>query len=168
MGGNTHHTGSPRRRELTRSIYQEARTTATRQALADQAVAARLGIGGTDLLCLGVLDHMGPLTAGRLAELTGLTTGAITGVVDRLELAGFARRAKDPADRRKVVIHPVDAQRAKVGALYTPVLDALDTWCARHSDEELEIVLDYLRSFGEVLPGLAAALRQEAAGRPPS
>ncbi|MEU2603666.1 MarR family winged helix-turn-helix transcriptional regulator [Streptomyces albus] len=160
--GNTHaHQGGPRRRELTRAIYQEARTVATRQALADQAVAARLGIGSTDLLCLGVLDHAGPLTAGRLAELTGLTTGAVTGVVDRLEQAGFARRSKDPADRRKVIIHPESAQRERTGALYSPVLDALDAWCQTHSEEELATVLDYLRSFSEALPVLTEHLRAE-------
>ncbi|GAA2608997.1 MarR family winged helix-turn-helix transcriptional regulator [Streptomyces axinellae] len=160
MGDTRIHTGAPRRRELTRSIYREARTAATRQALVDQAVAARLGIGSTDLLCLGVLDHAGPVTAGRLAELTGLTTGAVTGVVDRLEQAGFARRAKDPDDRRKVIIHPQDAQRERTGELYTPVLDALDAWCAAHTEEELETVLDYLRSFSGSLPGLAEGLRQ--------
>ncbi|MGP3973656.1 MarR family winged helix-turn-helix transcriptional regulator [Streptomyces sp. 8N114] len=160
--GNTHaHSGGPHRRELTRAIYQEARTVATRQALADQAVAARLGIGSTDLLCLGVLDHAGPLTAGRLAELTGLTTGAVTGVVDRLEQAGFARRSKDPADRRKVIIHPESAQRERTGALYSPVLDALDAWCQTHSEDELATVLDYLRSFSEALPVLTERLRSE-------
>ncbi|MBZ4317865.1 MarR family transcriptional regulator [Streptomyces sp. SCA2-4] len=160
MGHTEHPVSRPRRQELTRSIYREARTVATRQALADQAVAARLGIGGTDLLCLGVLDHAGPLTAGRLAELTGLTTGAVTGIVDRLEQAGFARRAKDPTDRRKVIIHPEKTQRERTGALYSPVLDALDAWCRAHSEEELDTVLSYLRSFGEALPRLTAQLRK--------
>ncbi|KUF19187.1 MarR family winged helix-turn-helix transcriptional regulator [Streptomyces silvensis] len=160
MGDEHRHAGSPRRQELTRAIYREARTVATRQALADQAVAAKLGINGTDLLCLGVLDHAGPVTAGRLAELTGLTTGAVTGIADRLEQAGFAHRVKAPEDRRKVIIHPESAQRERTGALYAPLLDALDDWCASHTPEELETVLDYLRSFSDSLPLLTERLRQ--------
>jgi MarR family len=67
-------------------------------------------VNPTDLGALCLLLLHGPAPAGRLAELTGLTTGAVTGVIDRLETGGFVRREVDPADRRKVIVVP-DAER---------------------------------------------------------
>jgi DNA-binding MarR family transcriptional regulator len=69
-----------------------------------------VGVNPTDFGALCLLLLHGPAPAGRLAELTGLTTGAVTGVVDRLEKGGFVRREADPADRRKVIVVP-DAGR---------------------------------------------------------
>ena len=68
------------------------------------------------------LNMEGRMTAGRLAELTGLTTGAITGVIDRMEKAGFVRRERDDSDRRKVFIAPVPENAGEIGRFY--VLDA--------------------------------------------
>src|SRR4051812_40866811 len=70
-----------------------------------EAVARRLGVTAADQRVLGVLGRMGVATPSRLAEATGLTTGAITGIVDRLERAGFARRAPNPTDRRSILVH---------------------------------------------------------------
>ena len=83
-----------------------------------QTVANTVGISGSDLECLDFLNLEGRVTAGRLAEVTGLTTGAITGVVDRLEKAGLVRRERDPEDRRKVFIATVPENIAKVGRFY--------------------------------------------------
>src|SRR3954470_6827245 len=85
---------------------QEMREISTVTILFHQAIADRLGMNVTDHKCAGILARSGPITAGELARLTGLTTGAITGVVDRLEQAGFVRRARDSSDRRRVIIEP--------------------------------------------------------------
>jgi len=69
-----------------------------------------VGVNPTDLGSLCLLLLHGPAPAGRLAELTGLTTGAVTAVIDRLEKGGFVHRAVDPTDRRKVIVTP-DAER---------------------------------------------------------
>ena len=82
------------------------REISTVTILFHQAIADRLGMNVTDHKCAGILARSGPITAGELARRTGLTTGAITGVIDRLEQAGFARRARDPGDRRRVIIEP--------------------------------------------------------------
>jgi DNA-binding MarR family transcriptional regulator len=71
-----------------------------------------VGLNSTDFASLCLLLLHGPATAGRLAELTGLTTGGVTGLVDRLERAGLVRRELDPTDRRKVIIVP-DAERVE-------------------------------------------------------
>ena len=78
--------------------------------VANLEAAEAVGLNPSDLGCLCLLLLHGPSPAGRLAELTGLTTGAITGVIDRLERAGFAQRVPDPSDRRKVIVKPDEAK----------------------------------------------------------
>ena len=75
--------------------------------LHNQVVAQRIGLGGSDSQFVSLLNVHGPLTAGRLAELSGLTTGTVTGVIDRLERAGYVRRHRDESDRRRVLVAPV-------------------------------------------------------------
>src|SRR5438477_8019280 len=86
-----------------------------------QAVGARLGLNGTDLECLDVILQRDAATAGDLAQATGLTSGAITGVLDRLERAGFARREPDPNDRRRVLARTVPEAIARITPLYAPM-----------------------------------------------
>ena len=93
---------SKRRSSRSSSTRSGARRNATDRY--DQAVADAIGINRTDMRCLDVIQREGPVPAGRLADETGLTTGAITTVLDRLERAGFARRTRDPADRRRVLV----------------------------------------------------------------
>ena len=83
-----------------------------------QTVASRVGISSSDLECMDFLNLESRVTAGRLAEVTGLTTGAITGVIDRLEKAGLVRRERDDSDRRKVFITVVPESEAKIGKFY--------------------------------------------------
>src|SRR3569832_2178810 len=90
-----------------------------------QTVADVAGISGSDLECMDFLNLEGRVTAGRLAEVTGLTTGAITGVVDRLEKAGLVRRARDDADRRKVLIAVVPEAAMLFGLFFVLLLLAL-------------------------------------------
>jgi DNA-binding MarR family transcriptional regulator len=126
----------------------EALTRAMREAtgpgvLYSAAVAARLGINSTDLECLDFVLTRGPLTAGRLAEATGLTTGAITGVIDRLERAGFARRKRDPADRRKVLVEALPAVQRQIMPLFEPMLRAAMGALADLDDRQLSLLLDF-------------------------
>jgi len=99
----------------------------------------------TDLEMMDILSTHGPLTAGRLAELTGLTTGAITGVVDRLEGSGFVRRERDANDRRRVIVHLVADRARKIGKLYLPLARAMTELSERYTDEELALMVDYTR-----------------------
>ena len=83
-----------------------------------QAVADRLGLNVTDHKCVDLLLLNGPLTAGELAQKTGLTTGAVTAVIDRLERAGFARREDDPHDRRRVIVSVVPQRLGEIERLF--------------------------------------------------
>ena len=120
------------------------RETSTVTILFHQAIADRLGMNVTDHKCAGILARSGPITAGELARRTGLTTGAITGVIDRLEQAGFARRARDPSDRRRVIIEP-DPKR--IERKIVPLFDSMGGAAARLYDsytaEELTLILDF-------------------------
>src|SRR6266581_4570227 len=103
---------------LMEELEHALRRSSAQGVIFGQTVANSVGISGSDLECLDFLNLEGRVTAGRLAEVTGLTTGAITGVVDRLEKVGLVRRERDENDRRKVFIAVVPETAMKIGELY--------------------------------------------------
>ena len=108
-----------------------------------QALAERLGISTSDLECLDLLAETGPVTAGGLAEHTGLTTAAATGIIDRLERGRFVQRTQDPKDRRKVVVQPLPDRLPEVGRLYASLGQAIGQLRSRYSDEGQALLLDF-------------------------
>jgi DNA-binding MarR family transcriptional regulator len=134
---------SKRRRELEAALNAAMRDVSGQGVLYSQAVAERLGMNSTDLECL---DHIlrGPVTAGRLAEVTGLTTGAITGVIDRLERVGLARRERDADDRRKILVRALPAVGQRVGPLFEPMERTAMAVLSSYRDDELALLLDFL------------------------
>jgi DNA-binding MarR family transcriptional regulator len=134
---------SSARRHALVELDRELRLLSARSVLLSQTIASRLGISPADLETMDLLHIHGPLTAGRLAELTGLTTGAITGVVDRLERAGFVRRERDATDRRRVIVHLVPDRARKVGKMFEPLARAMAQLHQRYSDEQLALIVDY-------------------------
>jgi DNA-binding MarR family transcriptional regulator len=133
----------------------------TATILFHSAVADRLGLGPTEAKCRTLLAQR-PMTAGELASVTGLTTGAITGVIDRLEAAGAARRTSDPSDRRKVIVEGIaDARRDREAAsLFAPMGRAIRRLASRYSEAELDIVLEFLESASEILERETRKLRR--------
>src|SRR6266849_788444 len=93
-----------------------------------RAAAAKVGMTVTDMQVIDILDSTGPTTAGQLAELTGLTTGAITGMINRLEEAGLVRRERDPTDGRRVIVQlvPGKDEMHKVGPIFAAIGTAWD------------------------------------------
>ena len=126
--------------------------------LYSHAVANRLGIGSSDLECLGYLGE-GPMTAGALAEATRLTTGAITGVIDRLERAGFARRERDPNDRRKVLVRLAPAAMAQVGPYFAPIERAMRAALASYADQDLSLLMEFLSRSRDMAAAAMAELQ---------
>jgi DNA-binding MarR family transcriptional regulator len=114
-----------------------------------EAVGARLGLSASDQRALTLIGKHGPLTAGQLAEHTGLTPGAITGMVDRLERAGLARREPDPSDRRRVRV-------ASTGAggqpeVFRELAAATNEIVSRYTESEQRAIADYLARTIDVL-----------------
>ncbi len=124
------------------------------------AIAHAVGLNATDHKTLDLLSRHGPMTAGALAELTGLTTGAITGVVDRLEKAGFVERRHDPDDRRRVIV----AVRPGVEQAYGDIFDSLGAstmaLADTYSDDELALIIDWVTRTIEVVQHETALIRE--------
>ena len=142
--------GGSDRAALEQALEQALRRTSAQGVMISQAVAAKVGIASSDLECLDIIYMEGPVTAGRLAEATGLTTGAITGLIDRLERAGFAERTRDPGDRRKVLVQALPAADSRIGPLYGSLQQAMQRLYARYSKAELELILDFTQRCHEV------------------
>jgi len=129
------------------------------------AIADRLKISATDVKCYSILRQSGPITAGQLAERTGLTTGAITGVIDRLERAELVRRVRDPGDRRSIVlelVHNPERER-EIAQLYEPLGRAITGLVAQYSAAERATILDFLTKASAVLEAETKRLRQRNA-----
>jgi DNA-binding MarR family transcriptional regulator len=131
------------RAALLGELEEAMRRSSAQGVLYGQAVADIAGISNSDLECMDFLHLEGRVTAGRLAEVTGLTTGAITGVVDRLEKAGYVRRERDESDRRKVFITVVPEATAKIGQFYVPMQQAMQKVWSGYSEEELRLLLRF-------------------------
>jgi len=116
----------------------------------DQAVADYLGVSRTEAHCLDVLEQFGPMTAGRLSGLSRLTTGAITKVVDRLENAGYVSRARDPADRRRVIVDLTPKLRRLAGELYEIPEPLMAEFQTRFSERDLRVLIAYFERGSEL------------------
>ncbi len=117
-----------------------------------EAIARKAGLSGTDHKYLGLLIQKGPMTAGELAKLTGLTTGAITGLIDRLEKRGLVKRQYDKADRRKVYIVPdTDNTMKLMEPLFAGLQEKSIALIASFQDSELEIIQRYFRSAIDIM-----------------
>ena len=150
------------RDELVADLMRAMRVVSGQGVVYSQAVAQRLGVNSTDLECLGFIAEGQGVAAGELARATGLTTGAITGVIDRLERAGLAARAHDPSDRRKVLVQATPALAAKVTPLFEPMARAAEAALAAYDDKALAVILDFLLRSHEAGLAATAALAAQA------
>jgi DNA-binding MarR family transcriptional regulator len=152
----------PDRATLLAALDRELRTGSAQSVLFSQAVADALGMNPTDLECLDLLSVHGAITPKRLAELTGLTTGAITGVLDRLERAGHVRRRPNPRDRRSLIIE-LDAEHAarEIGPLYAALGQSMADLHAGYSDAELALLLHFTARGNAIMRDEIARLRGE-------
>jgi len=113
--------------------------------LFNHQVAQRLGLGASDGQFMHLLQVHGPLTPGQLAELSGLTTGTVTGVIDRLENAGFVRRERDPSDRRKVLVELDEEHLGRqMAPLYAGQAESLADVEGSFDAEQREVIADFL------------------------
>ncbi len=144
-------TGPQQRAELEVAFAAAIRRTGSLMQLMGQAAAERIGINSTDLNCLNILSFSGQMTAGELARATGLTTASITGVIDRLEEAGFVSRERDPHDRRRVVVRlALDKALREVASVFVPMLRDWREMAARYSDDELRLIVDFYGHMEQV------------------
>ena len=135
---------------LAEELIRAAREEEAANDAFDEVAAQKLGVNRTDLRCLNILENQGAITAGRLAELSGLTTAAVTGVLDRLEERGYARRGRGEKDRRQVTVELTPALLDRATRIWAPVgKDAADA-LKRLSVDELKLVASHYRTFRDL------------------
>jgi DNA-binding MarR family transcriptional regulator len=151
------------RAALMRELEHAVRKSSAIGVIFGQTVANTVGVSSSDLECLDFLNIEGRVTAGRLAELTGLTTGAITGLVDRMEKAGFVRRERDEEDRRKVYIAIVPEALGRVGRYYEPLQKAVTKDWEGYTDDELKLLVRFLTQGYDTMIGVLDDLKAKQA-----
>lgn len=135
-----------------------ARRFSTRTVFLHQVIAQTVGLSATDTRCLELIhtDPENMMTAGRLAQLSGLTTGAITHIVDRLEKRGFIKRVRDTQDRRKVFVRVQEAKLRPLLPRYRVMGEAYKSVVERYTDSELKLIFDYMEKMSEMNERLMA------------
>ena len=130
-----------------------------------ETLARKAGMSAAETRCLGVLGRMGVATPGQLAQETGLTTGAITGIVDRLEKAGYAQREPNPDDRRSLLIRPANQDKVNqiLGPIYESLRTAMTEMASHYTPEQLEVIARYLEDTTAVLRSETAKLKAKTA-----
>lgn len=141
----------PGKQALVARLMMALRRSSAAGVLHGQTIARRVGINSTDLECLDLILMSGPSTAGEIARHTGLTSGAVTGLIDRLERLELVERVADPNDRRKVRVKVRDDRIGPVGALYAPLEKAMLMLLAGYSRDELGVLLDFAERSGDVM-----------------
>lgn len=127
------------------ALLQELRQNSTRAVMLHELISEKLGLNATDHKCLDFLNRTGPVTAGQLAQLTGLTTGAVTSVIDRLEKAGYVVRDKDPNDRRRVVVKASPENAGQIAPLFESVMQATIQIMSQYDEQETLLILGFMK-----------------------
>lgn len=144
------------RAALLAQISELMRDNASLSVVLHQAVADQFGLGPSDLKCLDLARTERPLTAGRLAELTRMSTSAVTAMLDRLERAGFIERHRDTADRRRVYVVSTGRHEADVAAAFGPLDQAMRELLASQSDDNLEFLATFIADLNQAARGAQA------------
>jgi DNA-binding MarR family transcriptional regulator len=151
------------KRDVFTELIEEVRRSQAATARFDRAVAEAIGVNLTDLSCLDALSNSGPLTAGQLAERTGLSSGAMTTALDRLERAGFARRERDPSDRRRVMVQLTEAAYG-IADFYAEHAALSEDLYKRRTTAEMEMLLGFMRAGRALNERRAAELEEQTRG----
>lgn len=141
------------------ALLAQGREMSGRIILFHQTLAARFGLNATDHKCLDLARNETEITAGRLADVTGLTTGAITAALDRLERAGFVCRERHPSDRRKVVVRVLSAAHEKLAPEFAVFGRAMAAIHQDYTAAELELLKGYQDRVLRVLQEQTERLR---------
>lgn len=140
-------------RELQPSTENLGREFSNASVFFHEAIASHLGMNAGEWRCYGLLKQHGPMTAGRLAELSGFTTGAITGIADRLTKRGYLKREPNLEDRRSLILHPLRLEEinAKTDPVFASLGRAMKAIAKNYTGQELAAITGYFRRTIEVL-----------------
>jgi DNA-binding MarR family transcriptional regulator len=137
--------------DLIEKLIREFRASSNQDDAFDSLAAERLGVSESDLRCLNIVENNGGISAGELAVEAGLTAGAVTGVIDRLEKVGYARRIPDPDDRRRVRVEVTPTFYRAAERLWGPMAAEWHSLLSRRfTIEELERITAFLRATNDL------------------
>lgn len=141
---------SPEAREAAAAV---GRDFATALVVFHDSVGRLLGLSSVEYKCVDLLRRLGAVPAGAIGEHTGLTTGAVTGLVDRLAKAGYVERVRDPDDRRRVVVRLVPNEQldALMATAFGPYIDGLTKLADRYDEKELRAIGDWVQHVTDLL-----------------
>ena len=142
------------RRQLTTGIKDALRDLHNQLSTLNRQVGAQLAIKDTDMDCLDLINRHGPLSPSNLARQAGLHPATMTGILDRLENAGWIARERDPADRRAVAVRALPDRGREIYQLFAGMNSAMDSICADYDEQQLELLADFLRKASDA--GLTA------------
>lgn len=154
-------TGTTSRAELLEELRRVGREHSDATVLFHSSLAAVLGLHPTDYKALGVLDRLGPMSAGEIAKHTGLAAASVTNLIDRLVAKGYVRRVPDTADRRRVLLH-ADVDHLTTNEFFVAWQHSMAEMWERYSDSELSVIVEFLSDTAERLRTRTEALARSA------
>lgn len=157
-----------RRADLIAAIEDAVRDNGARGQLLHQAIAERFGLNPTDMKCVDLARSEPRLTAGRLAEITGMSTSATTAVLDRMEKAGFIERVRDPADRRRVIVVSTGRREQELAAAFAPLKDVMTAVLESYDDDQLALIAQFTQRVNELLRDLTRSMPNTPLTTPPA
>jgi DNA-binding MarR family transcriptional regulator len=149
---------SSRREELIQRVFLAGRELSTAAVMFHTAVAAKGGLTATETKALDLLERLGPLTAGELSEQSGLAPASVTGLIDRLERKGVARRIPHPQDRRRVLIEMNRDHLAVSTPQFDDLVAGIRELCAKYTDDELSTIIDFVTVSARIQQAATAKL----------
>src|SRR5689334_16112580 len=152
-----------KKRALVVALGMEFRKHQNASDSLDEVAVELLGINRTDGRCLDIIQQNGAMTAGQLAEATGLSPGAVTTILDRMEAAGYLQRVRGQEDRRKIMVELTPEATRRTWEIWGPLARWSETELGRYSEAELDLVLAFLRRGREFVEDYVVKLRE----RPP-
>src|SRR5215216_7213298 len=147
--------------ELRAAVIKASANNSTLAVFFHAAIAEQVGLGPTDEKTLFLLRGLGPLTAGEIAQHTGLTTASVTNLIDRLERKGFVQRVRDASDRRRVIVQPNDARLAELDQVFSQAVGTFDSVLDSYDDTQLATIADFLDRATEYSRNVIATLQHE-------
>ena len=150
------------REDVLAEVTHELRLGGITHDIADQAIADYLGLNRTDSRCLDIIERLDGVSAGRLAAESGLSTGAVTTILDHLEGAGYARRVTDPGDRRRVLVELTPDARRELMELYAPLVEGTMRQLEGYTTDEVVLIRDFMRDARRLNEDQAERMRTRA------
>ena len=151
------------KKDLGKELGKELQRAGTLNVLHTNAIADKIGLSATEFEALDIITHHQPVSAGKLAMYCGLTTGAITGLVDRLEKAGFVKRKRDDIDRRRVLLEQIHTPEIeeKVRTLYQPLVNEYRKITDEYTSEQMEFLIQHNKKVNDMLEDIIIELQKK-------